>query len=84
MMMSIIKIIFSRTHALPPFLITCDITIHKYKRITEKKQQLTAVHKCLRCLHSVKVRPFLFIKADLYDRHLHIQPKNNVKEPKCK
>ena len=36
-MMSIIKIIFSHTYALPPFLITCDLTIHKYKRVTEKK-----------------------------------------------
>jgi len=36
-MMSIIKIIISRTHALPPCLITCDLTIHRYKRNTGKK-----------------------------------------------
>jgi len=37
MIMSIIKIIVSHTHALPPCLITCDLTIHKYKRTTGKK-----------------------------------------------
>ena len=36
MMMIIIKIIFSRTHALPPWIITSDLTIHKHKSITKK------------------------------------------------
>ena len=45
-MMIIIKIIFSRTHALPPCLITCGLTKYKYKSITEKHQHLRAVRKC--------------------------------------
>jgi hypothetical protein len=35
MTMMIIKIIFPRTHALPPCVINCDITIHKYATINE-------------------------------------------------
>ena len=84
MMMIIIKIIFSRTHALPPWIITSDLTVHKHKSIAKKKQQLTSVHKCLRCFDSLKIRSFLFIKADLYDRQFDIHHKLNVKEAICK
>jgi hypothetical protein len=37
MMIMIITIIFSRIHALPPCLITCDITLHKYTIITVER-----------------------------------------------
>jgi hypothetical protein len=84
MMMTIIIIIFSRSHALPPCLITCDLTIHKYKRTTGENWQLTAVHKCLRCLDSVKIKFFLFIEVDLYDRQFDIDHKLNFKEATCK
>jgi hypothetical protein len=36
-MIIIIIIIFTRMHALPSGLITCELNIHKYKCITEER-----------------------------------------------
>jgi len=45
MIIIIIIIIFSRMHAPPSWLITCDLTIHKYKSITEER---SATHVCFK------------------------------------
>jgi len=43
MLIIIIIIIFTRMHALPSSLITCSLTIHKHKSITE---EISATHVC--------------------------------------
>ena len=42
-MMMIMVITFTRMHALPSSLITCDLTIPKYKTITEER---SAIESC--------------------------------------